>query len=128
MGDASEPLLRHRLYAAARARDPLALRGVHDAAVHVGQAIANVLSVLYLEPVVIDGEVAVVLPGFVEVVRKVVHARSYRGSGTAVRVLSSAFGPDTRLFGSLALALIDLFYAPTLTLPAFDAGRSAAVV
>ena len=128
MGDSSEPLPRHRLYAAARARDPLALRVLHGAAVHVGQAIANILSVLDLELIVIGGEVAVVWPGFVEVVREVIHARSYRGSGTAVRVLSSAFGVDTRLFGGLALALHDLFYAPTLTLPAFDARRSAAMV
>ena len=128
MADASEPLVRHRLYAAARAGDPLALRTLREAARHLGQAIANVLSVLDLELVLVGGEVAVVDPSFVETVRKVVRARVFQASDAGIRVLPSAFGLDTRLFGGLALALHDLFYAPPLTLPTLGDRRSAAAV
>ena len=109
MADEAEPLARHRLYAAARAGEPLAIRTLDEAARHLGRAIGSVLSVLDLELVLVGGEVAVVHPGFVETVREVVRAASVRGSDADVRVLASQFGLDTRLFGGLSLALHDLF-------------------
>lgn len=126
--DKAELLPRHRLYAAARAGDPLARQLLHDAAVELGQAIANILSVLDLELVLVGGEITSVAMDFAETVREVVHARAYRTSSATVRVEASGFGLDTRLYGGLALALHDFFYAPTLTLPTSSNGRSAAVI
>ncbi|MCC6174820.1 MAG: ROK family transcriptional regulator [Chloroflexi bacterium] len=128
MADESEELGRHRLYAAARIGDPLALQVLHDAARHLGRAVANILSVLDMELILIGGEAVVACPSFVDVAREVIHAEAARASGSVSRVLPSGFGMDTRLYGGLALALHDLFYAPALTLAATAGRRSVAAV
>jgi glucokinase len=119
-------LTRHRLYDAARAGDPVAGQILEEAARQLGEGIANVLSVLDPELVLIGGEVVEVSPIFVETIRAVVEASAYRAADGAIRVLPSTFGRDLRLFGGLALALHDLFYAPSLTLPAANGSVHAA--
>lgn len=114
----ADNLPRQRLYAAARAGDPSAIQILGETARRLGEGIANVLSVLDPELVLIGGEVVDVSPIFVETIRAVVEASAYRAADGAIRVLPSTFGRDLRLFGGLALALHDLFYAPSLTLPA----------
>lgn len=126
MQDEAQPLPRHRLYAAVGAGDTLAVQILDDAARHLGAAIANVLSVLDLELVLVGGEVTAVYPGYVETVRAVVQKCSFRASAGGTRVLPSAFGLDARMYGGLALALHDFFYAPTLTLPSIEDRRGAA--
>jgi predicted NBD/HSP70 family sugar kinase len=126
MQDETEALPRHRLYAAVRAGDAQAATILDEGARRLGEAIANVLSILDLELVVVGGEITVVYPAFVDVVRETVQACAYRASGDGPRVLPSAFGLDARMYGGLALSLHDFFYAPTLTLPASDSRRGAA--
>lgn len=126
MAAESEELVRHCLYAVVRAGDPVADQILQDAAHNLGEGIANVLSMLDVELVLIGGEVTVASPTFVDTVRAVVDARAYRASDGATRVLPSAFGADQRLIGGLALALHDLFYAPSLTLPALGGRVRAA--
>jgi predicted NBD/HSP70 family sugar kinase len=127
MAAESEALSRQRLFAAATSGDPAAVEILLDAARCLGEGIANLMSVLDSELVLIGGEVTVTCPAFVETVGEVVAARTYRSADTAIRVLPSAFGADLRLVGGLALALHDLFYAPALALPASRRqGRGAA--
>jgi predicted NBD/HSP70 family sugar kinase len=116
MAAESEALPRQRLYAAAQEGDPAAVQILLDAARWLGEGIANVMSVLDSDLVLIGGEVTVACPAFVDTVRSVVAARAYRSADGVTRVLPSAFGADLRLFGGLALALHDLFYAPSLRL------------
>jgi predicted NBD/HSP70 family sugar kinase len=122
----SDALPRQRLYAAAQEGDPAANQILQGAARHLGEGIANLLSVLDPDLVLIGGEVTVACPAFVETAGSVVAARAYRSADGVTRVLPSAFGADLRLVGGLALALHDLFYAPSLTLPASDSEPLAA--
>jgi predicted NBD/HSP70 family sugar kinase len=114
----ADVLPRQRVYAAALAGDATAIQMLQEAARHLGEGIANVLSVLDPDLVLIGGEVTVACPSFVDTVRDVVGARAYRAADGVTRVEASAFGADVRLYGGLALALHDLFYAPSLSLPA----------
>jgi predicted NBD/HSP70 family sugar kinase len=114
----SDLLPRQRLYAAARAGDPASIRVLQTVAHHLGEGIANVLSVLDPELVLIGGVMIDDCPSFVDIVRDVVHARAYRAADGITRVEASAFSGDLRWRGGLALALHDLFYAPALSLPA----------
>ena len=120
LAEESEPLPRQRLYAVARQGDPAAVKILLDAARWLGEGIANLMSVLDSELVLIGGEVIDACPGVVDTIREVVATRAYRASDGNTRVLPSAFGADLRLYGGLALALHDLFYAPALTLPTPD--------
>ena len=56
-----------------------------------------------------------------------IEEHAFRAPGTTTRVVASPFGRDVRLVGSLALALHDLFYAPTLELRPRGGPRRAAV-
>jgi predicted NBD/HSP70 family sugar kinase len=118
MAAESELLPRQRLYAAVADGDPAAVQIVQDAARWLGEGIANVMSVLDSDLVLLGGEVIVACPTFVDTVREIVAARACRSAKGVTRVLPSAFGADLRLFGGLALALHDLFYAPSVRLPA----------
>lgn len=125
MAAESDRLPRQRLYAVAQDGDSAAVQILLDAARWLGEGIANLMSVLDSHLVLIGGEVTVACPAFVDTIRSVVETRAYRSAEGVTEVLPSAFGADLRLFGGLALALHDLFYAPTLTLPA--PGRLARV-
>jgi predicted NBD/HSP70 family sugar kinase len=114
----SDLLPRQRLYAAAIAGDPAAVEILQAAARHLGEGIANVLSVLDPDLVLVGGEMTVACPSFVDTVRAVIGARAYRATDGVINVEASPFGADLRLYGGLALALHDLFYAPSLSLPA----------
>jgi hypothetical protein len=72
--------------------------------------------VLDLRLVVLSGDVARDFPPFVEAVRAAVEVHAYRIGRTNIKVVASPFGADMRVKGSLALALHDLLYAPTLSL------------
>ena len=80
-----------------RPGDPTAIGFLCEAASHLGAAIANVLSMLDLELVLVGGEMAVVCPSFVDTVREVVRTQAYRAAPPDIRVLPSAFGLDVRL-------------------------------
>jgi len=124
----SDLLPRQRLYAAARAGDPASVGVLQTVAHHLGEGIANVLSVLDPELVLIGGVMIDDCPSFVDIVRDVVNARAYRATDGIIRVEASAFSGDLRWRGGLALALHDLFYAPALSLRAADGGlRTAAM-
>ena len=116
LGAASEPVGRYAVYRAAQAGDADALGIIVEAGQYLGRAIANVLSVLDLRLVVLSGDVARDFPPFVEAVRAAVEVHAYRIGRPSVEVVASPFGADMRVKGSLALALHDLLYAPTLTI------------
>ena len=115
---APEPVGRYAVFRAAKAGDPDAMAIVVEAGRYLGRAIANVLSVLDLRLVVLSGDVARDFPAFVDAVRAAVEVHAFRIDRTSVEVVASPFGADMRVKGSLALALHDLLYAPTLTLQA----------
>lgn len=125
-------LTRHRLYYVARVGDATATAMIVEAGRHVGLAIANVMSVLDPELVLLAGEVVHGCPAFVDAVRAEVEAHAFRAPRSVARVLPSAFGSDVRIVGGLGLALHDFFYAPSLSLPRPDvrpervAGQAAA--
>ena len=96
-----------------------------EAGRYLGRAVANVLSVLDLRLVVLSGDVARDFPPFVEAVRAAVEVHAYRIGRPTVEVVASPFGADMRVKGSLALALHDLLYAPTLTLQPLAADEAA---
>ena len=108
--------LRQRIYRAAQAGDRAALAITREIGHHVGLALADVVSVLDLDLVVLTGDVVDACPSVVESVRAEIEEHAFRAPGTSTRVVASPFGRDVRLIGSLALALHDLFYAPTLEL------------
>ena len=116
LATATEPVGRYAVYRAAQAGDPDALAIVVEAGRYLGRAVANVLSVLDLRLVVLSGDVPRDFPPFVEAVRAAVEVHAYRVGRVAVEVVASPFGADMRVKGSLALALHDLLYAPTLTI------------
>ena len=93
---------------------------------HLGEGIANILSVLDPELVLIGGVMLDDCPSFVDIVRDVVNTRAYRATDGVTRVEASAFSADLRWRGGLALALHDLFYAPSLSLPAIGGRMRAA--
>lgn len=116
LATALEPVGRYAIYRAAQVGDPDALAIIVEAGRYLGRAVANVLSVLDLRLVVLSGDVPRDFPPFVEAVRAAVEVHAYRVGRVAVEVVASPFGADMRVKGSLALALHDLLYAPTLTL------------
>jgi predicted NBD/HSP70 family sugar kinase len=116
LASAPEPVGRYAVYRAARAGDADALAIIVEAGRYLGRAIANVLSVLDLRLVVLSGDVARDFPPFVEAVRAAVEVHAFRIGRSTIEVVASPFGGDMRVKGSLALALHDLLYAPTLTL------------
>ncbi|MGE3270292.1 MAG: ROK family transcriptional regulator [Chloroflexota bacterium] len=116
LAEKSEPVGRYAIYRAARAGDPDALGIIVEAGRALGRAVANVLSVLDLELVVLSGDVARDFPQFVDAVRAAVEVHTFRVGRITVEVVASPFGGDMRVKGSLALALHDLLYAPTLTI------------
>lgn len=120
----SDMLPRQRLYAAARAGDPASIQVLQTVARHLGEGIANVLSVLDPELVLIGGVMIDDCPSFVEIVREVVNARAFCAADGVTRVEASAFSADLRWRGGLALALHDLFYAPSLSLSAAANGTT----
>jgi predicted NBD/HSP70 family sugar kinase len=125
LATAPEPVGRYALFRAAQTGDPDALAIVVEAGRYLGRAIANVLSVLDLRLVVLSGDVARDFPPFVEAVRAAVEVHAYRIGRDAVDVVASPFGADMRVTGSLALALHDLLYAPTLTIQAAPPNQAA---
>jgi hypothetical protein len=61
----------------------------------------------------------------VDAVRAAIEVHAFRVDRVTVEVVASPFGGDMRVKGSLALALHDLLYAPTLTLqPAAEEAAS----
>ncbi|MCC7372158.1 MAG: ROK family transcriptional regulator [Chloroflexi bacterium] len=112
----TEPVGRFALYRAARAGDADALAIIVEAGRYLGRAIANVLSVIDVRLVVLSGDVARDFPPFVDAVRAAIEVHTFRVDEVTVEVVASPFGGDMRVKGSLALALYDLLYAPTLTL------------
>jgi glucokinase len=120
-----EPVGRFALYRAALAGDPDALNVIVEAGRYLGRAVANVLSVIDLGLVVLSGDVARDFPPFVDAVRAAIEVHAFRVDEVTVAVVASPFGGDMRVKGSLALALHDLHYAPTLTLqPAAEEAAS----
>ena len=120
-----EPVGRYAIYRAAQAGDADALAIIVEAGRALGRAIANVLSVLDLRLVVLSGDVARDFPPFVEAVRAAIEVHAFRVDRMTVDVVASPFGGDMRVKGSLALALHDLLYAPTLTLHAAASDEAA---
>ena len=125
LATAPEPVGRHALFRAAQDGDPDALGVVVEAGRYLGRAVANVLSVLDLRLVVLSGDVARDVPPFVDAVRAAVEVHAYRIGRPSVDVVASPFGADMRVKGSLALALHDLLYAPTLTIQPAGADEAA---
>ena len=120
-----EPVGRFALYRAAKAGDADALGVIVEAGRYLGRAIANVLSVIDLRLVVLSGDVPRDFPPFVDAVRAAIEVHAFRVDEVTVEVVASPFGGDMRVKGSLALALHDLLYAPTLTLqPAAEEAAS----
>jgi predicted NBD/HSP70 family sugar kinase len=125
LATATEPVGRYAVFRAALAGDPDALAIIVEAGRYLGRAVANVLSVLDLRLVVLSGDVARDFPPFVEAVRAAVEVHAYRIGRPTVEVVASPFGADMRVKGSLALALHDLLYAPTLTIQPASADEAA---
>jgi glucokinase len=89
---------------AARARDPLAMEVVADAVTYLGMGIANIISILNPEVVVVGGGLFQAADVFLEPVRREVARWAQPLAARKVRIESSALGEDAGLFGCGKLA------------------------
>lgn len=92
-----------RLAAAATAGNEPARRVLLDAARRIGEAVADIVSLLDPELVVIGGGIGTRLPGLLSEIRGVVGERAQPVSGQSVRVACAELGDDAPLLGAARL-------------------------
>jgi len=110
---------------AALAGDPLALRVVHEAATHLGTALAGLLNLMNPGMVILGGDLSRLGDLLVEPVRDTVAARTLVSSVRAAEIRASELGPLSVAIGASTLilkaALADATLFPSLALPGADA-------
>lgn len=104
-GGAPDRISARTVFAAAAAGDAEALELVRDAAGYLGRAIANILTLLEPQRVVLGGGVMESGPLIWELIRAVVARSLPDRPGIAARLVPAALGDRMGLMGALALAL-----------------------
>lgn len=99
---------------AALADDPVALRVVHEAAHHLGIAVAGVLNLLNPGAVVIGGSLARAGDRLLVPLREAVLRRTLVTSAAAVEIVVSELGPRTTALGAATHVLVAALANPSL--------------
>lgn len=90
---------------AALANDPLALQVVHEAAEHLGTAIAGLLNLMNPEVVVLGGDFARLGELVLDPLRNTVRSRTLVSSVAAAEIVASELGPLSVVVGAATLVL-----------------------
>ncbi len=90
---------------AALAGDPLALQVVHEAAEHLGTAVASLLNLMNPAMVVLGGDLARLGELLLDPLRERVSSRTLVSSVSAARILASELGPQSVAVGAATLVL-----------------------
>ncbi|MCI0336184.1 MAG: ROK family protein [Acidobacteria bacterium] len=91
---------------AARGGDPLALKVVNETCRWIGRGIANLISILNPDAVVIGGELGLSLRPFYDVVREEAGRWTSAEVFRSCRIVSASLGDEARLLGAARLALL----------------------
>ncbi len=91
---------------AARGGDPLALKIVNETCRWIGRGIANLISILNPEAVVIGGELGLSLKPFFDVVRGEVERWTPPNNSKNCRIVSASLGDEAVLLGAARLAWV----------------------
>lgn len=94
----TELTARH-IFEAARQEDPLAMRVVDETAKLIGLGVANVVSLVNPEIVVLGGSIGC-QPELLDQVNRTVNRWAQPASASSVKVLPSRLGSDAGLFGA----------------------------
>jgi glucokinase len=103
-GGRPEDVTAETVAEAARGGDPLALEVIAEAALYLGMGIANIVSLLNPEVVVVGGGLFQAADLFLEPVRREVARWAQPLAGRAVRIEVSRLGEDAGLYGCGQLA------------------------
>lgn len=101
-GDYSSP---PDVFAAARAGDRAASATIAEAAAGLGLGLANVVSILGPEVILIGGGVGAHADLFIPAIERAIKAHAQPFAARAARVATAALGPDAGLVGAARLAL-----------------------
>ncbi len=95
----AEQITARIIFEAARQGDALAQRVVHETAQLLGLGVANVVSLVNPQIVVLGGSIGC-QPELLSPVKEVVIRWAQPASGSSVRIVNSQLGPDAGLFGA----------------------------
>ena len=118
----SEPVLRSRVSAAlgyevsrdklirlAAERNEAAVEVLSEAGRHLGLAVANLVTVLNPERVIVSGEGTRLGPAFFDVMEEVIREKSFANLGADLDIVVQRWGDDTWAVGAATLVLRELF-------------------
>ena len=108
-----EPTLA-RIEAAAMADDPLAMQVIHEAAEHLGVAIAGVLNLMNPAAVIIGGQVASLGERLLAPVRASALRRTFVTAVASTEIRASKLGPQDVALGAATLVLDAALQDPSL--------------
>lgn len=91
---------------AARGADPLALNAIHETCRWIGRGVANLISILNPDVVVIGGDGGRALKPYLDEIRKEAVKWSMPASARQCRIVSATLGPEAALIGSARLAFL----------------------
>lgn len=119
---ANEPVTIDTLAAAARLHDPLARLVLEEAGLHLGSAIAAMVTLMNPGAVIIGGSLARLGDLLLNPTRSVIHSRSLVNSVAATSLRTSDLGRRATALGAATLVLEKAFQNPAL-FPAMSDGR-----
>jgi predicted NBD/HSP70 family sugar kinase len=118
----SEPVLRSRVSAAvgyevsrdklislAAERNEAAVEVLSDAGHHLGLAVANLVTILNPERVIVSGEGTRLGPAYFDVMERVIREKSFANLGAELDIVVQRWGDDTWAVGAATLVLRELF-------------------
>lgn len=97
------------VFDAAKQGDPLAVEIVHDVAEYLGTALANVITLLDPEIIILEGGLSRAGDSFIEEIRQVVKRFQMRYAGRNTRIVVSDLGEDAAAIGAATYLLQRLF-------------------
>lgn len=90
---------------AIKKKDPIVMKHVKDASVHIGSAAANIATLLNLDTIVLGGGVIEAAgPFMLPIIKKSFMEKVFSDAGKGVKIISTKLGDDAALYGGVALA------------------------
>jgi len=97
------------VFLAAARHDPLALEIIHDTAEYIGTALANVITLLDPEVIILEGGLSRAGEPFIEEIRQVVKRFQMKYAGRNTRIVVSDLGENAAAIGAATYLLQRLF-------------------
>lgn len=97
------------VFDAAKKGDPLAVEIIQDAASHIGTALANVITLIDPEIIILEGGLSRAGDEFIDDIRKTVQRFQMRYAGRNTRIVVSRLGEDAAAIGAATYVLQRLF-------------------